>query len=71
MMRKVSPIYSFKYYVPDWVANEMWVEKFWIAHIFDHPVYGHRDNLVERHDLRLRPAHARCGSRSGTVRHAG
>lgn len=53
--RKVSPIYGLKHYVPARFANEMWVEKFWIAHIFDHPRYGQRDNLVKRHNLELRP----------------
>jgi hypothetical protein len=53
-MRKVSPIYGLKYYLPSRLANEMWVDKFWIAHIFDHPLYGRRDNLVRRHNLQLR-----------------
>ncbi len=52
-MRKISPIYGLRYYMPAQFANEMWVEKFWLAHIFDHPLYGQRDNLVRRHNLEL------------------
>jgi hypothetical protein len=52
-MRKISPIYGLKYYLPTRCFNEMWVEKFWIAHIFDHSMYGKRDNLVNRHNLEL------------------
>jgi hypothetical protein len=52
--RKVSPIYGLRHYVPSRLANEMWLEKFWIAHVFDHPRYGERDNLVRRHNLELR-----------------
>lgn len=52
-MRKVSPVYGLKYYLPTRCFNEMWVEKFWIAHIFDHSLYEKRDNLVNRHNLSL------------------
>ena len=53
VMRKISPIYGLKYYLPAPQSGEMWVEKYWIAHIFDHPLYGRRDNLVRRHMLDL------------------
>ena len=52
-MRKISPIYGLKYYLPTRCFNEMWVDKFWIAHIFDHSMYGKRDNLVNCHNLDL------------------
>jgi hypothetical protein len=54
-MRKLSPIYGLKYYLPARWAHEMWTDKFWMAHIFDHPMYGRRDNLVGRHRLELEP----------------
>jgi hypothetical protein len=52
-MRKVSPIYGLRHYVPARCFNDMWVEKFWIAHIFDHSMYAKRDNLVKQHNLTL------------------
>jgi hypothetical protein len=52
--RKVSPIYGLKHYMPKRFANEMWLDKYWIAHLFDHPLYGQRDNLVKQHNLDLR-----------------
>jgi hypothetical protein len=52
-MRKVSPMYGLRHYVPARCFNEMWVEKVWIAHIFDHSLYGKRDHLVKQHDLTL------------------
>jgi hypothetical protein len=54
-MRKVSPIYGLKHYMPTRFANESWLDKYWIAHIFDHPLYDRRDNLVKQHNLDLRP----------------
>jgi hypothetical protein len=52
-MRKLSPIYGLKYYLPLQYSDAMWVEKFWLAHIFDHSSYCKRDNLVNRHNLDL------------------
>jgi hypothetical protein len=52
-MRKISPIYGLRHYVPARCFNDMWVEKFWIAHIFDHSLYAKRDNLVKQHNLAL------------------
>ncbi len=51
--RKISPIFGLKYYVPKQFSNEMWVDKFWIGHLFDHSKYGHRDLLVQGHNLEL------------------
>jgi len=52
-MRKISPIFGLKYYVPKQYSGEMWVDKFWIGHVFDHSRYGHRDLLVQGHNLEL------------------
>jgi hypothetical protein len=51
--RRLSPIYGLRHYLPQRHANEMWVEKYWMAHLFDHPHYGDKDNLVRDHQLRL------------------
>jgi len=53
--RKLSPIYGLRYYLPERLANEGWVEKYWIAHLFDHPRYSDKDNLVRDHQLELLP----------------
>jgi hypothetical protein len=52
-MRKVSPMYGLRHYVPRRCFNDMWVEKIWLGHIFDHSQYGKRDHLVKQHDLSL------------------
>jgi hypothetical protein len=52
-MRKISPIYGLRHYVPARCFDAMWVEKVWLAHLFDHSMYGIRDNLVKQHDLTL------------------
>jgi len=52
-LRNVSPVYGLKYYLPTRFFNEMWLEKFWIAHIFDHSMYIKRDNSVNQHNLSL------------------
>jgi len=51
--RKVSPFYGLRHYVPAQCFNDMWVEKFWLAHVFDHSRYGERDHLVKQHNLAL------------------
>jgi hypothetical protein len=51
--RKVDPMFGLRHYVPARCFNDSWVEKFWLAHIFDHSRYAQRDNLVKQHDLSL------------------
>ncbi len=53
-MRKLSPIYGLKHYLPKRYLNEMWPEKYWMAHLFDHPRYADKDNLVRDHSQELR-----------------
>jgi hypothetical protein len=43
--RKISPIYGLRYYVPERYAHWMW-EKQYMAHIFDHPLYGDNDGSI-------------------------
>src|SRR5262249_32561454 len=54
-LRKLSPIYGLKHYVPASHSGEMWVDKYWIAHPFDHPLYGQRESLVGCPVLDLAP----------------
>jgi hypothetical protein len=52
-IKKISKIHGLKYFVPGRYRNTDWVEKFWIAHIFDHALYGQYDGLVKRGTLDL------------------
>jgi hypothetical protein len=47
-MRKISPLYGLRYYLPAQQAQEAWPEQFYMAHIFDHDLYGRADGLVKR-----------------------
>jgi hypothetical protein len=51
-MRKISPIYGLRYFLPKRYAQGLWPEQFYMAHIFDHELYGWKDGLVK-------PAHLR------------
>lgn len=44
--RKLSPIFGMKYWVPRKYREESFTEKFYLAHVFDHPLYGAPDGLV-------------------------
>ena len=46
-MRKISPIYGLKYFLPTQHAQALWTEQFYMAHIFDHDLYGCKDGLVK------------------------
>jgi hypothetical protein len=46
VMRKISHTYGLKYFIPEPYAREMWVDMIFLAHIFDHPLYGRNDGLV-------------------------
>ena len=46
--RKISPIYGLKYFLPPRFAHMEWAEEMYLAHIFDHDLYGHHDGLVRR-----------------------
>jgi hypothetical protein len=47
-MRKFSPIYGLKHFVPPAYANAWWVDLLYLAHIFDHSLYGELDELRGR-----------------------
>jgi hypothetical protein len=42
---KVSPLYGLKHFVPAAHAHSVWAEVFYLAHIFDHPLYAQPDEL--------------------------
>ena len=43
-MRKFSPVYGLKYYIPQKHRNSSWPEKFFFLHVFDHALYNHPDS---------------------------
>jgi hypothetical protein len=45
VMRKLSPLYGLKYYVPPEVRDHAWPEQVYFMHMFDHPLYKHPDEL--------------------------
>ena len=51
--RKISPIYGLKYFLSPAYAVEQWSEMFYLAHFFDHPLYGKTDGLtrITEHSL--------------------
>jgi hypothetical protein len=45
--RKISPIYGLKYFLPEPYARADWSEMLYMAHIFDHEMYGLEDGSVK------------------------
>jgi hypothetical protein len=45
--RKISPIYGLKYFLPKPLDQQEWAEMFYLAHLFDHPLYSAHDGLVK------------------------
>ena len=44
-MRKISPLYGLKFFVPPEQASMAWPNLLYFAHIFDHPLYNQPDEL--------------------------
>ncbi len=44
-MRKLSPLYGLRYFVPSPFRNSAEAEFLYFLHIFDHPLYNHPDSL--------------------------
>ena len=44
-MRKLSPLYGLKYFAPHEQRDRAWPELFYFAHMFDHPLYKHPDEI--------------------------
>lgn len=53
-MRKISLIPGLKYYLDDDMKGQPWEEKIYIAHIFEHDLYGRPDGLSRLTSLDLR-----------------
>lgn len=53
-LRKISKIHGLQYYVGSPLGRQRWVEQFYMAHIFDHELYGSYDGLIREtaRDLR-------------------
>ena len=56
--RKVSPIFGLHYFLPAKYATQQWSEMMYLAHVFDHPLYGRPDGLVLDPELPLTDVHA-------------
>ena len=52
-LRKISPLFGLRHYVPESQREALWVEKMFMAHILDHPLYGKPDGLVRSSRLDL------------------
>jgi hypothetical protein len=53
-MRKISKIHGLRYYLPSPIRQQRWAEQFYLAHIFDHRLYGSYDGLIDQTTLDLR-----------------
>ena len=49
-MRKISPIFGLKYLLPEHYSRLAWPDQMYIAHAFDHDLYGRSDGLNVRHN---------------------
>ena len=47
-MRKISPIYGLRYFLSGRLNEGAWPDMFYLAHIFDHELYGVSDGLWKR-----------------------
>jgi hypothetical protein len=47
-IRKISPIYGVRHFLPAPTSHGEWPEKYYMAHFFDHPMYGASDGLWRR-----------------------
>jgi len=52
-LRKLSPIYGLRYFVPRRMSDDIWTEMTYLAHILDHPLYGVDDGMVTSKQERL------------------
>jgi hypothetical protein len=57
-MRKISPIFGLKYFLEEPYSNQTWCDQMYIAHIFDHELYGRTDGL----NVRVNNGHTALGS---------
>ena len=48
-MRKISPLFGLKHFLREPYSNQPWCEQMYMAHIFDHDLYGRSDGLMVPH----------------------
>lgn len=64
-MRKISPSYGLKHFLPKPYDQQEWVDMVYLAHFFDHPLYSVADGLVKparyREGGKLREENMRIG----------
>ena len=48
--RKISPIHGLRFFLPNPGRHSIWPDMMFIAHMFDHSLYGHNDGLLEQSD---------------------
>jgi hypothetical protein len=56
-LRQISPIYGLRHFVPRRFKNESWPDRYHMAHLMDHPLYGTHDRFL-RHTSESYPAGA-------------
>lgn len=44
-MRKICPIYGLRYFVSNCNSNDLWPDGIYLAHFFEHPLYGVLDSV--------------------------
>ena len=52
-LRKLSPIYGLRHFVPHEEFDSIWPEQVYLAHVLDHPRYGDFDGLATAETLDL------------------
>jgi len=52
-MRKISKIYALNHFLRHPPVGR-WVDQYYMAHAFDHPLYGHYDGLISESTLNLK-----------------
>jgi hypothetical protein len=51
-MRKISPIFGLCHFLPPPHDRDVWPQQMYLAHFFDHPLYGEDDGLIQGNDGR-------------------
>ena len=46
--RKISPIHGLRFFLPPPGRHSIWPDMMFMAHMFDHSLYGHYDGLLEQ-----------------------
>lgn len=55
--RKISPIFGLRHILSEPYSNQPWVDQMFLAHIFDHELYGQADGI----NIRLNGGHSALG----------